>query len=293
MAIGRNNLCKSVFMIDTHSHLNFQAFKNDYREVIKRSFDNGIKTVVNVGSNFFTSQRAIEIAKEFPGCYAAVGLHPIHVKDEEFRAVDYHSLIRPNVGVIKAVGEIGLDYFHQPVDKNLQKEVFLKHIELASKFDLPVILHCRGDQKNPKDAYQDLLEILQTHFPRQSAFKNIRVNPCSNPHSSAPNGVIHCFSSNWQIAQQFLNIKFLIGFTGVITFSNAGSDLLEVVAKTPLDKILIETDCPFLAPQPVRGQRCEPWHVKFTAEKIAEIKGISVEQVVQTTATNAKRLFKI
>lgn len=282
-------------MIDTHAHLNFVKFNQDYAEVIQRSFNNGVKKIINVSSNLATSQRAIEIAKKFDNCYAAIGLHPIYVKDEEFDLEKYYFLVRTNKRVIKAIGETGLDYtvfvreqaevkdksrFPQFIIQK-QKEVFLKHLELSQKFNLPVILHCRGDKNNPKQAYKDLLDILRLHL-----------NPRRNQHQSAP-GVIHCFGANWSIAQQFLDLGFYVGFTGIITFPNATEDLLEVVAKTPLEKILIETDCPFLAPQPVRGQRCEPWHVKFTAEKIAEIKKMSFEEITRATTKNAIKLFKL
>ena len=271
-------------MIDSHCHLNFNAFKDDWREVLKRSLDNGITVMINIGSNYKTSERAVNIAKEFfaegesasggPQCYAAVGLHPIHVNDEKFDQEKYHSHILKNVRMIKAIGETGLDYFHQPADGDKQKEVFLKHLDLAKEFNLPIILHCRGEANSPLQAYENLLKLLH--------------DSCYVPH-----GTIHCFSANWEIAQKFLDLGFYIGFTGIITFNNCGKDLLEVVEKTPLEKILIETDAPYLAPEPYRGQRCEPWHVKFTAEKIAVIKKITLEEVIEQTTKNAKELFKI
>jgi len=270
-------------MIDSHCHLNFNAFKDDWREVLNRSFDNGVEMMINIGSNYKTSERAVKIAKEFPQCYAAVGLHPIHVQEEKFDLEKFKELIIANKNYIKAIGETGFDYFHQPFDKEKQKEVFLKHIELAKEFDLPVIFHCRGAAGNFLQAYEDLLNIHR-----------ISVNPLSNQRKSvSPRGVLHCFSANWQIAQEFLDLGFYIGFTGIITFNNCDDYLLEVVEKTPLEKILIETDAPYLAPEPRRGQRCEPWHVQFTAQKIAQIKKISIEDVIKQTTFNAKNLFRI
>ncbi|MGC9048979.1 MAG: TatD family hydrolase [Patescibacteria group bacterium] len=262
-------------MIDTHAHLNFNDFQDDYAEVIKRSFDNGIKAIINVGSNFLTSQRAVEIAKEFLNCYAAIGLHPIHIQDEEFKIEDYRQLIRANKRIVKAIGETGLDYFHDRKNQEKQKEIFLKHLELAKEFNLTIILHCRGEKNNPKQAYEDLLSII------------------NNQLSIITSGVIHCFSADWQVAQKFLDLDFYLGFTGIITFPNVSQELVEVVDKVPREKILIETDCPFLAPQPVRGQRCEPWHVKFTAEKIAEIKKIPFEEIIKETTNNAIKLFNL
>lgn len=275
-------------MIDVHAHLNFQAFKDDYAEVIRRSFANGVEKIINIGSNYLNSQKAIQIAKEYKNCFAAVGLHPIHVQDEEFKIENYCSQVLKNIRTIKAIGETGLDYHYVAVNqkskiksqndrskiKSLQKDVFLRHLELAKEFDLPLILHCRGDKNEPLKAYEDLLSVIRS-LPL------------------VPRGELHCFSANWPMAQKFLDLGFYIGFTGIITFDNCGADLLEVVAKTPLDKILAETDCPYLAPQPVRRERCEPWHVKYTLGKIAEIKNISFEEAEAQIDENSVKLFNL
>ncbi len=265
-------------MIDTHAHLNFQAFKDDYPRVIEENFRNGLRAVINVGSNFETSQKAAEIAKEFKDCYAAIGLHPIHIDDEKFKGKEYETLIERNRNKVKAIGETGLDFYHFKKNVERQKQVFLKHLFLAKKFDLPVILHCRGAKENPKDAYSELLEIVKGACPVRG--------PVSN-------GMIHCFSSDWEIGQQFLDLGFYVGFDGPITFKNADPELLLVAEKIPLDKILLETDCPFLAPEPYRGQRNEPIYVRFIAQKIAEIKKISFNDVVEQTTKNAQKLFSI
>ncbi|MCX6741310.1 MAG: TatD family hydrolase [Candidatus Parcubacteria bacterium] len=262
-------------MIDSHAHLNFQAFNDDYSEVIRRSFDNGIAGIINVGSNYLTSQKAVKIAKEFGGCYAALGLHPIHASDEGFPLSGFRNLLKGDGDTIKAIGETGLDYYRSTRDAPIvveQRQVFLKHLELAQEFDLPVILHCRGDKNQPFNACQDLLSILRSR-PR------------------VPRGVIHCFVADWPTAQKFLDLGFYVGFTGIITYSNAGDDLLEAVKRIPLNRILSETDCPYLAPEPIRHQRCEPWHVKYTLEKIAEIKDVAVDEIERQTAKNAQDLF--
>jgi len=276
-------------MIDTHAHLNFEAFQNDYQQAIQRAFKNDVRSIINASSNFLTSQKAIEIAKEYNQCYAAVGLHPIHVKDENFDVNKYTELIKNNIDYVKAIGETGLDFYHSDENKNEQTEVLKQHIELAHTFNLPLILHCRGSKQNPQNAYVELLEIIKGACPvRDEVFKEAR--PVRDEVS---NGVIHCFSSNWQVAQEFLNLGLYIGFTGIITFKNAGKELLEVVKNTPLDKILTETDCPYLSPEPHRGERNEPSYVMLTAQKIAEIKGISLKEVDKITTTNAKKLFNI
>jgi len=264
-------------MIDSHAHLNFEAFNDDYPEVIRRSFDNGVEKIINVGSNYLTSQKAVKIAKDFFGCYAALGLHPIHASEEKFPLPGLRDLLKADGDTIKAIGETGLDYYRSSRDALAvveQRQAFLKHLNLAQEFDLPVILHCRGDKSQPFNAYEDLLSILHAR-------------------PIMPRGVIHCFVADWTIAQKFLDLGFYVGFTGIITYSNAGDDLLEVVRQVPLNRILAETDSPYLAPELVRRQRCEPWHVKYTLEKIAAIKNISFAEAEKQTSQNAKQLFNL
>jgi len=260
-------------MIDTHAHLNFEAFRNDYQQAVQRALENNVRSIINIGSNFLTSQEAIKIAREQDGCYAAIGLHPIHVEDEEFDFDKYFFLIEENKDKVKAIGETGLDFYHSEESKDKQKEVLKKHIELAQKFNLPLIFHCRGNKENPEEAYLELLKILKLSEPIT--------------------GVVHCFSSSWEIAQEFLNLGLYIGFTGIITFKNVDQELLGVVRNVPSDRMLIETDCPYLSPEPHRGERNEPSYVALTAQKIAEIKNVSLEEVDKITTTNAKRLFNI
>jgi TatD DNase family protein len=275
-------------LIDSHSHLNFQQFAKDSKETIKRALDNDTRLII-VGSQYSTSKRAIEIAESYESMvYAAVGLHPIHLefqeyedtidgekivfhtRAEEFDEKKYKELAR-NEKVV-AIGETGLDYYHveqKNKDKLLAKQiqVLKQHIKVAIEADKPVIFHCR-------DAYNELAEVLSRY--------------------SDLYGVVHCFSSNWEIAKQMLNKGLYLGFTGIITFKNKSLDSLrEVVKKTPIDKILIETDCPYLSPEPFRGKRNEPLYVQYIAKKIAEIKEISYDEACEQTSLNAKQLFKI
>lgn len=274
-------------LFDTHAHLNFEAFDGDWRETARRALDAGIN-IINVGSNLETSKKAVEIAEEFPeGIWAAVGLHPIHVLDEDFNIGEYEKLAaHPKV---VALGEVGLDYYRLPTTarpegaagamqdkrvrapdeiKNLQKELLGKFIGLSETTRLPLIVHCR-------EAHADMIDLLE-NFNRKSVGFDAK-------------GVMHCFSGNWDEARRYLNLGFLLSFTGVITFSNYNSGVLE---KVPLNKVMVETDCPYLTPEPYRGGRNEPLYVEYVAREVARVKRISCEEVVGETTKNAFELFR-
>ncbi len=275
-------------LVDTHAHLNFAAYKEDSNEVLQRCRELGMK-IINVGSQFSTSERAVKLAQEHPGfLYAAVGLHPVHLfeleydevelpfktRQEEFSPSAYEKLLQQKNVV--AIGETGLDYFHTPKGvsikefKNKQKLTFIKEIQLAQKYNLPLILHCRGSREKPLDAYQDMLSVIKD---------------CGYYKA-----VVHCFVADWQTAKSFLDLGLMISFTGIITFPKT-KDLEEVVKKAPLDRIMAETDAPYLAPQLVRGQRNEPRFVQYVISRIAEIKGGEFDQVNDALTQNAIKFF--
>ena len=257
-------------MIDTHAHLNFEAFDDDRDEVITRCFDNGITKMIVPGAMLDSSQFSIKLAQKHKNIFSAVGLHPIHINDEDFDIEKYRELVSENKVV--AIGEVGLDYYYNHDTENIkkQKKIFEQFIEIAQEFDLPMILHCRGSKDEPEKAYIEMLEILKVK-------KYYR-------------GVIHCFTSTPEIAQNFLDLGFYIGFTGVVTFAKK---LIATIKEIPLDKILIETDCPYMSPEPKRGKRCEPWYIKWTAQKIAEIKDIGFDSFVELSKRNTVRLFNL
>lgn len=271
--------------IDTHSHLNFQAFREDYDDVIQRSLA-GEVWMINVGTQFETSRRAVEIAEEYSdGVYAAIGLHPIHLfehhvdeeetsfnaRGEEFNADSYKALLSRSIKVV-AIGEFGLDYYHLPPDedpelvKKVQAEVLKQHLILAEECDKPAMIHCR-------DAYDDLVRIIEE----------------VNYHGT---GEIHSFTGTWEQAKLFLNLGFYVALNGIITFDKTGRSE-EVAKNLPLDRMILETDSPYLTPVPHRGKRNEPANVRFVAQKVAEWKGIEVSEVERATTENARKLFRI
>jgi len=278
-------------LIDTHAHLNFNAYKEDAEKVIRRSLDNDV-WMINIGTNYQTSKKAVEIAQKYEkGVLAAIGLHPIHLEtglvkakidkeeinfkaaEEEFDYEKYKKLAQSPKVV--AIGEIGLDYYYKPktkrkleLFKEKQKEALLKQLEVAKELNLPIIFHCRM-------AHQDLIEILS---------ENLDLKP--------QKAVAHGFVGNSEELQKYLNFGFYIGFNGIIFKSIEEINFEENIKNTPLDKILIETDCPYLTPPQVEG-RNEPIYVKYVVEEIAKIKNISYEEISEITTENAKRLFRI
>ena len=292
-------------LIDTHAHLNFNAFKKDWKQVIAKSLQNNLE-IMNVGTNYQTSKKAIEIAEQYEtGIYATIGLHPIHLKNgfiklktdpeegnfiaqtEDFNKEKYKELAQSKK--VKAVGEIGLDYYYAPqAEKELellkekQKQALLEQIELAKELNLPIIFHCRK-------AHQDLLEILkEQQTPKLLTASDRATNP-ELASKFGVRGVIHCFTGKWQEAQEYLEMGFYLGFNGIIFKLN----LDKIIEKVPLEKILIETDSPYLTPPRAGEERNEPLFVKYVVEKIAEIKGVDYAKIAEITTQNAQNLFQI
>jgi len=278
-------------LIDTHAHVNFKAFQADDDEVIRRSLAADTWMIL-VGSEVKTSKRALEYANKYEkGVYAAVGLHPMHTREQKVEGEDYNFITREEefsydvyeklaqFKKVVAVGEIGLDYYHLDYATDLaalkrkQKQIFTRQLELAKNLKLPVIIHCR-------QAHDDMLEILK-------AFKKDHKD--SLPKDKAW-GVMHCFSGDEELAWQYFKLGLNISFTGLITFSAQWDDLIR---RLPNDKFMVETDCPYMTPEPFRGRRNEPLFVKKVAERIAEIKNLSLEKISEITTNNAKILFNI
>ncbi len=276
---------------DIHAHMNFAVYQDDLHEVIERTRNDDVM-VINVGTQQNTSKRAVELAEQYEHLYAIVGLHPIHTmasyhdhdelgeqgkeftsRGEVFDMEYYRELIHSSQKVV-GIGECGLDYYHNdPQTKEVQERAFRKQIELAIEEKLPLVLHVRPSE-NSFDAYEDVLYILKEY------------------KADVPDliGDVHFFAGTPEIAQEFLDLGFYLSFTGVITFAKMYEEL---VASVPLERILSETDAPYVSPVPFRGQRNEPSHVREVVKKIAEIKGIEEDTVAEHIRDNAQKLFGI
>jgi len=253
-------------MIDTHCHIDFKNYNEDRDNVIKRAFDGGLAAMVTIGCDLESSKNALLLSEKYKNIYATAGIHPNEVISENYNWESFLDFVEENNNGLIGFGETGLDYYRIPENKDvefvkkLQKEVFIKHIDLGKKYKKPISIHSR-------DAIEDIVDIMKEQKPYKS--------------------VLHCFVEDINWANEILQIdNCMISFGGILTFPNAGK-LQEVAQKIPLEKILIETDSPFLSPVPYRGKRNEPLYVKYVVEKIAELKNISFEKVVEVTTKNA------
>jgi len=252
-------------LFDTHAHMDDHAFDED-RDALLRSFpEQGLALVMNPGCSLESSRNVDLLTRQYDFLYGAVGSHP-DVADEVNEAVleEYREIVASNPK-IKAIGEIGLDYHYEDIPRDLQKKAFRMQMELARELRLPVIVHER-------DAHEDGMKMVE-EFPEVT-------------------GVFHCYSGSLEMAKWLINRGWYIGFTGVLTFKNARK-ALEVAGNIPLDRIVLETDCPYMSPEPFRGKRNDPGKLYRMAEKLAELRGLTVEEIHAITTENGKRLYRI
>lgn len=250
---------------DSHAHYNDERFEENRDELIKEIYSEGITKIINAGYSLESSKKAMEIAKDYEFMYTTAGISPNDIDDFKEDYLKEIEELAKNKKVV-AIGEIGLDYHWNTENKDLQKQVFISQIEIANKLELPIVIHTR-------EAIYDTLEILKN-------------NKCNK------NGVFHCCPLNIDLVREGLKLGFYISLAGPITFKNS-KNADEIIKMIPLDRILIETDSPYLSPEPLRGKRNDSRNVKYMAQKIADVKGISLEEVSRTTYNNAKNIFEI
>lgn len=258
----------SAGLVDSHAHIQGSEFAADVAQVIRRAQEVGVEKIVVVGGSgdLSSNQAALELANFSPGLFATVGMHPHDAKrvsDEDLKRLK-ELISDPKV---VAVGETGLDFYYDHSPREIQIELFCRFIHMARQAGLPIVVHNR-------EAQREVAELIRNEGKRELR------------------GVIHCFTGDYEAARAFLDLGFYLSFTGIITFKNADS-LRDVVRKLPLDRILVETDSPYLAPVPHRGKRNEPAFVRFVAETVAQIRGLRLDQVAEVTSRNAEELFGI
>ena len=251
-------------LFDTHAHLNDPAFDEDRESLMASLQEAGVSLVMNAGCSLESSKDIIRMAEQYPWLYASVGSHPDSADEVNEEVIETYRELCAHEKV-KAIGEIGLDYYYEDIPRDVQKKAFRMQMALAQELDMPVIIHER-------DAHQDGFDIIR-EFPKVT-------------------GVFHCFSGSAEMAKQLVKRGWYIGFTGVLTFKNARR-AVEAAQAIPLERIVLETDCPFMAPEPFRGKRNHPGYLYRMAERLAEIKGVSVEEVQTATLENGKRLYRI
>lgn len=251
---------------DSHAHLDDESFDEDREEVINALIGNGIETVLDPGSDLASSKAAAVLAGKYPFIYAAVGCHPHDSKFMNYDTMDIFRELAQNEKVI-GIGEIGLDYFYDNSDRETQKIWFREQIRLAKELDMPYIVHDR-------DAHEDVFRIMKEE------------------HYDGTRGILHCYSGSVEMMREFLKLGFFISLGGPVTFKKSRTPKL-VAREVPLDKLLIETDSPYLTPEPFRGKRNEPKYVKYAAEEIAVIKEVPVDVIAEKTGENFRKLFNL
>ncbi|WP_177503588.1 TatD family hydrolase [Anaerosinus sp.] len=250
---------------DSHAHLDDEKFTDDRAEVIARAKENGVTHIVNIGADMESSARSIELTQQYDMIYAAVGVHPHDAK--KVIVSDYDQLAQwTRLDKVVAIGEIGLDYYYDLSPRELQREVFIRQLDVARQTHMPIVIHDR-------DAHGETMEILKRE-------------------GKGLIGVVHCFAGSMEMAAELIKMGWYIGCDGPVTFKNAAK-LPEIMQKIPLERLLIETDSPYLTPVPFRGKRNEPAYVRFVAEHIAVLRGIPIEEIAKATTQNVCDLFQI
>lgn len=256
-------------IIDTHAHYDDEAFDEDREAVLLSLKEAGVGLVVNIGASMASSERTVALTKQYPFVYGAVGVHPDSTSELDEEKFERLRTLASEEKIV-AIGEIGLDYYWDSSPREVQKYWFERQLSLALSCDLPVVIHSR-------EATQDTLDLMKKTY-KESAGKL--------------HGVIHCFSSGPEVAKEYTEMGFFIGVGGVVTFKN-GKKMKEVVAAIPFEKLVIETDCPYLAPVPNRGKRNYSGYLPYVVEEIAAIRGVSAEEVIAQTEKNARALYRL
>ena len=261
-------------MIETHAHLDFPQYNDDRDAVIERAAGIGIDVIINVASSLKGSFSSVELAKRYDSIYATCGMHPHDAKDADDNAIETLKNLALSQKKVIAIGEVGLDFYRNLSPEDIQLEAFTRFVKLSKELKLPLILHCRESCLSKKEAAELIFKIMEENLKRPFI------------------GVMHCFSGNEELLNRCLDSGLYVSYTCNITYKNA-DNLRGVVKKTPIDRLLLETDSPFLSPQAKRGERNEPSNLRYLVKQIAEIRGIEEKEVESRTTKNAQKLFSL
>jgi len=253
-------------IFETHAHYDDEAFNEDRDQLLTSLAEHGIEAVVNIGASIQTTKNTLELMDKYPFVYGAVGVHPNETAELNEDLMNWLEQVSRRPKVV-AIGEIGLDYYWDEPEREIQKHWFVRQLDLARKVNLPIVVHSR-------DAAKDTLDIVRAE------------------KAADMGGVIHCFSYGVEMAREYLNLGFYLGIGGVVTFNN-GKKLKEVVEYMPLDRIVLETDCPYLSPVPFRGKRNSSLNLPYVVKAISQLKGVSEEEVIAVTNANAKKMYRL
>ena len=256
-------------LFDSHAHYNDERFDGNREEILEKAYTEGVTSILNAGYGLESSKKAIQIAEKYPFMYASVGISPNDLEDIKVKGISILNEIShlAKHQKVVAIGEIGLDYYWNKSHSELQKEIFIKQIKIANEVDLPIIIHTR-------EAVSDTIDILRNKIQ------------CENK------GVFHCCPLNRELVKEALKLDYYISFAGPVTFKNV-KNADDIIGMVPLEKMLVETDSPYLSPEPFRGKRNDSRNVKYVAEKIAKVRGISIEEIADITYKNAEKIFRI
>jgi TatD DNase family protein len=276
MKSGQNPVTQSETpLIDTHAHLDFSQFDKDREQVISRAVDNGVTRIISVGFDLDSSRQVVALTSKHENLWACVGVHPHEASRATSEVLTSLQDLSKHHKVV-AIGETGLDFYRDRSPHDIQRKVFRKELDLAADVGKPVVIHDRA-------AHEDVMHIIRV-WAEDIASSNGKLQP--------PLGVVHCYSGDLVMASDLFDLGFYISIAGPVTYPKA-THLQELVSRVPLDRVLIETDCPFLSPHPHRGKRNEPASVRLIAQKIAEIRNVPVEKISQITTDNARRVFRL
>jgi TatD DNase family protein len=283
-------------LIETHAHLDYPDFAPDFADILRRAEDAGVTRIVTIGTSLESSMRAVELAEKFPSVFAVIGVHPTYAEEAADDVIDPLRELAKSRRVV-AIGETGLDYHRLPsveLSKERKTQVFAKALQSSTEEEIEADIHDGAYKSKQASLFEQQLDLavelgLNVVIHQRDAWDDTL--EMMRPYAGKLRGVFHCFGGTREQAEEVIALDHLVSFTGIVTFKN-GASVREVAAQIPLWKFMVETDCPYLAPVPFRGKRCEPWHTRLVGESIANARGVSLQEIAEATTETAEKFFR-